>query len=148
MRSSPYPAPPLWPWRLALLIQYAAIIAAGTWVLISPPLSYDGIGLALTTMWGLMLTLGGGMGLAGIALERYKIELPGLVLALGGVVIYDYLSWQQTLTTSPGSGPRALLLIALAGVLTARVVVLVNTDREARHRIGRAHESAEGEAPG
>lgn len=148
MLSSPYPVPPLWPWRSAHLVLYAAIIAAGAWVLIRPPLSYDGIGSALTTMWGLMLVIGGVAGLAGMITERYKIELPGLVLALGGVVIYDYLSWQQTLTTSPGSGPRALLLIALAGYMTARVVVLVHIDRQARHRIEQAHQDAEEDPPG
>lgn len=134
MLSSPYPVPPLWPWRVAHLTLYLAVTAAGAWVLISPPLSYDGIGAALTTMWGCMLTIGGGIGLAGMLVEKYKLELPGLILALGGVVIYGYLSWEQVVTTSPGSGPRALLLIALAGYMAARVVLLIHLDRQARRR--------------
>ena len=132
MLSSPYPVPPLWPWRVAHLTLYLAVAAAGAWVLISPPLSYDGLGAALTTMWGLMLVIGGGIGTAGTVLEKYKLELPGLVLALGGVVIYDYLSWEQVVTTSPGSGPRALLHIALAGYMAARVSALIRLDRQAR----------------
>lgn len=132
MMSSPYPRPGLWPWRVAQTFLYAAVVTAGAWVLISPPLSYDGIGLALTTMWGIMLALGGTVALAGTITARYRLELPGLVLALGGVVVYDYLSWHQTLTGSLGSGPRALLLIALAAYMTSRLVLLIHTEREAR----------------
>lgn len=132
MLSSPYPMPPLRTWRAAMVTGWAAGLIAGTWVLIDPPLSYEGIGLALTIMWGAMLAIGSGLTAIGHLAQRYKIELPGLVLALGGVVIYDYLSWVQTLTTSPGSGPRALLLIVLACMLIARIRVLLFLDRQAR----------------
>ena len=64
--------------------------------------------------------------------RKYKVEIPGLVLALGGVVIYDYLSWLQTFTTAPGSGPRACLLILLAALLVARIRLLMHIDRQAR----------------
>lgn len=135
MLSSPYPVPPLRIWRTAMLIGWTAGIAAGIWVLTDPPLSYDNIGLALTIAWGAMLAVGSGLTAIGHLTRRYKLELPGLVLALGGVVIYDYLSWQQTLTTSPGSGPRALLLIVLACLLVGRIRVLIYLDRQARQLI-------------
>lgn len=118
-----------------MIIGWTAGIAAGVWVLTDPPLSYDSIGLALTIVWGAMLAVGSGLAAIGHLTQRYKLELPGLVLALGGVVIYDYLSWQQTLTTSPGSGPRALLLIVLACTLIARIRVLIYMDRQARQRV-------------
>src|SRR5699024_6592708 len=129
MLSAPYPVPPLRTWRVAMVIGWAAGVAAGAWVLIDPRLSYDGLGVALTIVWGAMLALGSGLTAFGHLAQRYKIELPGLVLALGGVVIYDYLSWVQTLTTAPGSGPRALLLILLACVLIARIRVLLYLDK-------------------
>lgn len=133
MLSSPYPIPPLRTWRVAMVVGWIAGIGAGAWVLIYPPVSYQGIGLALTIIWGAMLVIGSALTALGHITRRYKIELPGLVLALGGVVIYDYLSWEQTLGTSPGSGPRALLLVLLACVLIARIRVLMYLDRQARH---------------
>ena len=106
--------------------------AAGVWVLVSPPVSYEGLGLALTTMWGLMLAVGSGLCALAHLLQKYKLELPGLVLTLGGVVIYGYLSWEAVLTSSPGSGPRALLLVLLASWIIARARVLIYLDRQAR----------------
>lgn len=135
MLSAPYPIPSLRTYRAAMIAGWVAGVGAGAWVLADPPLSYQGIGLALTITWGAMLVIGSALTALGHIARRYKIELPGLVLALGGVVIYDYLSWQQTLTSSPGSGPRALLLILLACVLIARIRVLMYLDRQARHLV-------------
>ena len=114
MLSSPYPVPPLRVYKVAMVVGWVAGMVAGAWVLVSPPKSYDALDLALTTVWGAFL-LGGSLLVAGAhAFRKYKIEIPGLVLALGGVVIYDYLSWLQTFTSAPGSGARACLLILLA----------------------------------
>ena len=135
MLSSPYPVPPLRLWQTSMILGWAAGIGAGTWVLASPPVSYTGLSLALTTAWGLMLAVGCGLAAIGHTLQRYKLELPGLTLSLGGIVIYAYLSWQQTLTTSPGSGPRALILIAVACWIIARIRVLIYLDRQARRLI-------------
>lgn len=132
MLSSPYPVPPLRLWQAAMVTGWTAGATAGAWVLASPPVSYEGLGLALTTMWGLMLAVGSGLCALAHLLQKYKLELPGLVLALGGVVIYGYLSWEQTVVTSPGSGPRALLLLFLACWIVARVRVLIYLDRQAR----------------
>ena len=132
MLSSPYPVPPLRVYKVAMLVGWVAGMLAGAWVLVSPPKSYDALDLTLTTVWGAFL-LGGSLLVACAHIFRkYKIEIPGLVLALGGVVIYDYLSWLQTFTTAPGPGPRACLLILLAAPLVARIRLLMHIDRQAR----------------
>ena len=115
-----------------MVLGWVAGMAAGAWVLVSPPKSYDALDLTLTTVWGAFL-LGGSLLVAGAhVFRKYKVEIPGLVLALGGVVIYDYLSWLQTFTTAPGSGPRACLLVLLAALLVARIRILMHIDRQAR----------------
>ena len=132
MLSSPYPVPPLRVYKVAMVVGWVAGMVAGAWVLVSPPKSYDALDLTLTTVWGAFL-LGGSLLVAGAhLLRKYKVEIPGLVLALGGVVIYDYLSWLQTFTTAPGSGPRACLLILLAALIVARIRLLMHIDRQAR----------------
>lgn len=108
------------------------VAAAGAWVLISPPVSYEGIGLALTTAWGVLLAIGGALVATGWAARSYKIELPGIVPAAGGLAIYAILSWQQTLGDSPGSGPRALLITVGAVVALMRLAHLIRTSRDAR----------------
>lgn len=142
MRSSPYPVPPLRVWQAAMVAGWLAGSAAGAWVLVSPPKSYEGLGLALTTMWGLMLAVGSGLCALALTTQKYKLELPGLVLALGGIIIYAYLSWARALGDTPGSGPRALLLVLLACWIVARARVLIYLDRQAR----RLKELQEGDA--
>ena len=132
MLSSPYPVPSLRVYKVAMIVGWVAGMLAGAWVLVSPPKSYDALDLTLTTVWGAFL-LGGSLLVAcAHAFRKYKIEIPGLVLALGGVVIYDYLSWLQTFTTAPGFGPRACLLLVLAALLVARIRTLMHIDRQAR----------------
>ena len=135
MLSSPYPTPRLAAWRASMVTGWAAGVAAGVWVIVSPPLTYEGLGLALTTLWGAMLALGSALCVTAHLLRRYQVELPGLVLALGGIVIYGYLSWVATLTDSPGSGPRALLLVLLASWIVARARTLLHVDRELRRML-------------
>ena len=132
MLSSPYPVPSLRVYKVAMVVGWVAGMLAGAWVLVSPPKSYDALDLALTTVWGAFLLGGSLLVGAAHAFRKYKVEIPGLVLALGGVVIYDYLSWLQTFTTAPGSGPRACLLILLAALLVARIRLLMHIDRQAR----------------
>lgn len=115
-----------------MVLGWLAGVTAGAWVIVSPPKSYDQIGLALTTLWGAFFVAGSALVAAGHVIRKYKIEIPGLVLSLGGTAIYAYLSWQQTLTDSPGSGPRACLLILLGCILVARIRVLLHIDREGR----------------
>ena len=132
MLSSPYPVPPLRVYKVAMVVGWVAGMLAGAWVLVSPPKSYDALDLTLTTVWGAFLLGGSLLATCAHVFRKYKVEIPGLVLALGGVVIYDYLSWLQTFTTAPGSGPRACLLILLAALLVARIRLLMHIDRQAR----------------
>lgn len=132
MLSSPYPVPALKVYKAAMILGWLAGVTAGTWVLVSPPKSSDAIGLALTATWGAFLIVGSGLVVAGHARRKYKIEIPGLVLSLGGIAIYAYLSWVATLTDTPGSGPRASLLVLLACMVVARLRVLFYVDREGR----------------
>ena len=132
MLSSPYPVPPLRVYKVAMVVGWVAGMVAGAWVLVSPPKSYDALDLTLTTVWGAFLLGGSLLVTCANAFRKYKVEIPGLVLALGGVVIYDYLSWLQAFTTAPGSGPRACLLILLAALLVARIRLLMHIDRQAR----------------
>ena len=132
MLSSPYPVPELRVHKVAMVLGWVAGMVAGAWVLVSPPKSYDTIGLTLTTVCGAFLLGGSLLVMIANAFRKYKIEIPGLILALGGVVIYDYLSWYQTLADSLGSGPRACLLLVLAAHLVARIRTLMHIDRQAR----------------
>lgn len=132
MLSSPYPVPALRVYRVAAVTGWLCAMAAGVWVLVDPPRSYQGLGAALTVAWGVMLAAGGIACAAAHALRRYQIELPGLVLALGGVSVYAYLSWVATFTDSLGSGPRALLLVLLACLIVTRIRSLLFIDRQAR----------------
>ena len=132
MLSSPYPVPHLRVYKVAMVLGWAAGMGAGAWVLLSPPKLYDGLGLTLTTVWGVFLLTGSLLVMAANVFRKYKIEIPGLILALGGVSICAYLSWATTLTGSPGSGPRASLLLVLAAHLVARIRILIHIDRQAR----------------
>lgn len=115
-----------------MVLGWVAGMVAGAWVLVAPPKSYDALGLALTTVWGAFLLGGSLLVMIANAFRKYKVEIPGLILALGGVVIYDYLSWLQTFTDAPGSGARACLLLVLAALLVARIRILMHIDRQAR----------------
>ena len=132
MLSSPYPVPELRVHKVAMVLGWVAGMVAGAWVLVHPPKSYDAIGLTLTAVWGAFLLGGSLLAMAANVFRKYKVEIPGLILALGGVVIYDYLSWLQTFTSAPGSGARACLLVVLAAFLVARIRALMHIDRQAR----------------
>ena len=110
----------------------AGITVAGAWVLIRPPVSYEGLGDVLTTAWGVLLTLGGALVAAGWAVRSYKIELPGIIPAMGGLAIYSILSWQAALGDSPGSGPRASIVTAVTLIALLRLAQLIRTSRDAR----------------
>ena len=128
----PYPPPAQQWWRVLQIIGWSAGIVMGAWVLINPPNSYEKLGSTLTLVWGAMMCVGSLIVLAGHLTRRYRIEVPGLFLAAGGVVIYCYLSWVAAFTYSPGSGPRALALTLLACQIAARIVYLLHADREAQ----------------
>ena len=134
MLSSPYPVPPLWSWTLVMILGALQGLGAGLWVILSPPVSYEGIGATLTLIWGVLITAGSALALIGHLVRVHQVEVPGLAFALGGMAIYVYLSWEQTLGTSPGSGPRALFLGQLGTFYLARLILLLYVDLKARAR--------------
>lgn len=126
----PYPAS--WLDRGVVVLIGLGAAAAGAWVLISPPRSYEALGALLTTAWGALLLVGGVLVAAAWAARSYKLELPGIVPVLGGLAIYAVLSWQQTLGDSLGSGPRALLITAGALIALYRLKQLIRASHRAR----------------
>lgn len=134
MLSSPYPVPPLWSWTLVMVLGALQGLGAGLWVIVSPPVSYEGIGATLTLVWGVLIAAGSALVLIGHVVRVHQVEVPGLAFALGGMAIYVYLSWEQTLGTSPGSGPRALFLGQLGTFYLARLILLLYVDLKARAR--------------
>lgn len=121
MLSSPYPVPRDRLWTVLLFIGWAFGVAGGVWAIASPPISYDGLTVGLTTLWGVLLIGGSAVALAGHLMRRHRMEMAGLWPALGGIMLYAALSWQAALTDSPGSGPRACLMILLVCVVAARL---------------------------
>lgn len=129
MLSSPYPVPPdLW-LRAFVVGAWLAATACGVWVLAYPPRSYAGFGLIVTFLWAGLMIVGSLLVLAGNLRQRYRIELPGLIFALGGVTLYGVLSWEQVMSGTWGSGPRGLLLLMLALLLAHRIRMLTLVHR-------------------
>lgn len=126
------PYPHSWFDRGIVILIGLGTAGAGTWVLVDPPQSYQGLGSALTAAWGSLLMLGGLLVSAGWAVRSYKFELPGIVPALGGLAIYSFLSWQHTFGESLGSGPRALLITAGTLIALYRLKQLIRASRSAR----------------
>ena len=138
MLSSPYPVPRDPVWAGILLLGWGAGVGAGVWALVRPPMSYDGVTVWLATLWGALLLAGSTGVLAGHVLRRHRMELAGLWPALGGVVLYAALSWQATLTDSPGTGTRAFLMVLLSCLIAARIRWLRGVEKrvQAVDRIG------------
>ena len=132
MLSSPYLVPQDAIWRGLLILGWVFGVTGGGWVLASPPVTYQGIGLGLTIAWGAMLAAGSLAVLIGHLWQKYRIEVPGLWLVVGGLVIYILLSWDQVFSGSWGSGPRASLLVTLACICAARLRLLHILDRKLR----------------
>ena len=132
MLSSPYPVPndPLW--RAIMVAGALGGVASGIWVLASPPQSYAALDGPVSVLWGVLLIVGSVSVLAGIILRRYRIEMAGLWPALAGVFLYAGLSWNSTLTTSPGAGARACLIVMLACWIGGRLRQLHLVDKKVR----------------
>lgn len=93
------------------VIGWLACVALAPYILVFPPVSYEGFGLVASVGWGVMAGAGAVLILIGNLRKAYLVEAPGVMLVTAGVAIYALLSWEQTIHTSPGSGPRALLLV-------------------------------------
>ncbi len=128
----PYPSPAQRWWRVFQIACWCLGVSMGAWVLLDPPKSYQSLGGVLTTAWGALIAAGAVLVLYGHVTRKYRVEVPGLVLALGGITIYAYLSWAIAFTESPGAGPRAHALTMLALQIAARITYLLHADREAQ----------------
>ena len=138
MFSSPYPVPRYRTWGSVLIIGWTFGVAGGVWAMIRPPISYDGLTVGITILWGLLLIVGSATVLAGHLMRRHRVEMAGLWPTLGGVALYAYLSWQAALTDSPGTGPRACLMILLLCLVAARLQWLRRVEKRVQtvDRIG------------
>src|SRR5699024_6281622 len=145
MLSSPYPVPPS-RWHTAILV-VSWIVGGLTapWIIGFPPITYQGLGLVASYGWGVMFGVGAVLIALANAVEEYRIEIPGIALALGGLVVYDILSWHQVATGSTGSGSRALIFVPFMGVLLARLLRLLGHHRKIRglQRIARGADGAD-----
>lgn len=120
MIRSPYPPEASRLRTLVIALGHFALVVIGPWFLFAPPTSYQGLGLAASYGWGVALGVGGLVMLVGHLLRDYRIEMPGILIAGCGTLIYCLLSWQIVLDGSPGSGPRALFLVWGLSVLAVR----------------------------
>ena len=143
MTSSPY-ARVRSKGRTALfVIGWLACVALAPYILVFPPVSYEGFGLVASVWWGVMAGAGAALILIGNLRKAYLVEAPGIMLTTAGVAVYTLLSWEQTISSSPGSGPRALLMVTfLTAFLLDRALELLEYRRTLKRieRIGRRGE--------
>ena len=112
MTSSPY-ARVRSKGRTALfVIGWLACVALAPYILVFPPVSYEGFGLVASVGWGILVGVGAVLMLIGELKRSHYVELPGVMLMGAGLLTYAMISWEQTLNVSPGSGARALLIAA------------------------------------
>ena len=127
--------------RTALfVIGWLACVALAPYILVFPPVSYEGFGLVASVGWGVMAGAGAALILIGNLRKAYLVEAPGIMLTTAGVAVYTLLSWEQTISVSPGSGPRALLMVTfLTAFLLDRALELMEYHRTLKRidRIGR-----------
>lgn len=143
MYSSPYPVPPsLWH-RAVLVAGWTVGGLVAPWILAFPPVTYQGLGLFAAYGWGVMFGAGALLIATGHLFEAHRIEIPGVGLVLGGLVLYLLLSWHQVFTGTTGSGSRALLLVPFAAERLARGLRLAGHDRSIRRleRLARGTEN-------
>ena len=127
--------------RTALfVIGWLACVALAPYILVFPPVSYEGFGFVASMGWGVMAGAGAVLILIGNLRKAYLVEAPGVMLTTAGVAIYAILSWEQTITSSPGSGLRALLMVTfISAFLLDRAMELLEHHKTLKRidRIGR-----------
>lgn len=125
--------------RTLTVIMWLASVAVAPWILIFPPVSYEGLGLVASVGWGVMTGLGAALILVGTLRHSYITELPGVFLMGLGLLVYTILSWGQVADGTVGSGARALLMITFTIWLVKRGKQLVryHLTLERIERLGR-----------
>ena len=130
MLRSPYPVPRS-RWVTALLVAGWAVGGlAAPWILVFPPVTYEGVGLVASYGWGVMYGVGSLLIAYAYAREDYRVEIPGIGLALGGLAVYQILTWGQVFSGVTGTGSRGLLLTPFLAWLLARLLRLVSHHAE------------------
>lgn len=139
MTSSPYPHHMSTADKFLTVLMYALAAAVAPWIWAFPPVSYEGLGLVASVGWGILAGVGAVLMLIGELKRSHYVELPGVMLMGAGLLTYAMLSWEQTLTGSPGSGARALLIAAGTVWLARRGKRLIGYHRtlDRIDRIGR-----------
>ena len=139
MTSSPYPHRMSTADKVLTVLMYALAAGVAPWILTFPPVSYEGLGLVASVGWGVLVGVGAVLMLAGELKRSHYVELPGVMLMGAGLATYTMLSWEQTISTSPGSGARALLVAAGSIWLARRGKRLIGYHRtlDRIDRIGR-----------
>ena len=139
MTSSPYPHSMSAADKVLTVLMYALAAGVAPWILAFPPVSYEGLGLVASVGWGVLVGVGAALMLVGELKRSHYVELPGVMLMGAGLATYTMLSWEQTISTSPGSGARALLVAAGSIWLARRGKRLIGYHRtlDRIDRIGR-----------
>ena len=140
MASSPYARARSRSRTALFVIGWLACVALAPYILVFPPVSYEGFGFVASMGWGVMAGAGAVLILIGNLRKAYLVEAPGVMLTTAGVAIYAILSWEQTITSSPGSGLRALLMVTfISAFLLDRALELLEHHKTLKRidRIGR-----------
>lgn len=121
---SPYPRERGAARTLLLVAGWITIGLVMPWILLYPPVTYEGLGLVAGVGWGILVGTGALLLLTGHLARRHEVEIPGLILLGTGLVIYVFLSWQTVTGGSEGSGARALLLTGGMYLIAERALEL------------------------
>lgn len=104
-------------------LMYVFMFAAGTWVILTPPRTIEGIiGTTSTFAWGILL---GFASVAAVAAwkTKWRVEYALLPLLIAGVLIYAAAIWSDVPSTIT-RGPQACMLTAFALGLGTRLLAL------------------------
>ena len=130
------------PWRMTLrvlrAVLYLCVLYAGVAALVWTPRTIEGvIGSGATYLWAGLAIAGAGGSLAGVLLDRYRVEWIAVWWAAAGVTAYAITVWTlaatETITRQTQASVCTGLLVALlyrAAELTAHAAKL----RRAHHR--------------
>ena len=113
-------------------LMYAFMSASGTWVLVTPPVTIEGIiGTASTIAWGALLVFSA---VAAVSswLGRWRVEYAVLPLLIAGLAIYALAVWTDVPSTIT-RGPQACILTAFTMGLGTRLMTLHRLAKSKNH---------------
>jgi hypothetical protein len=114
---------------------YTAVAAGGFGTLLYTPQTIESVlGESVTTLWSVLLIVGGVAAALGSVSQRWDLEYPGLPFVLAGMGIYLVALWSITADDTLSRSGQTLLLTAFAFMLAARLVDLRALARSRRKR--------------